>query len=131
MSPHRRAGLQDHEPLASGRQLSRSRQTDRPGTDDNDGQLTPCSRERLGTTSATARAGQKLVPSHGGILLPSTTFRKLSKCRLICQAPFRRVVAMRSKARLTDPMVGAVVALGITQITAWGTSFYCLGVLAG
>ena len=27
-------------------------------------------------------------------------------------------------------MVGAVVALGITQITAWGTSYYCLGVLA-
>ena len=28
-------------------------------------------------------------------------------------------------------MLGAVVALGITQITAWGTSYYCLGVLAG
>jgi hypothetical protein len=28
-------------------------------------------------------------------------------------------------------MVTAVVALGITQITAWGTSYYCLGVLAG
>jgi MFS family permease len=28
-------------------------------------------------------------------------------------------------------MVGAVFALGITQITAWGTSYYCLGVLAG
>src|SRR5262245_33521151 len=28
-------------------------------------------------------------------------------------------------------MVAAVVALGITQITAWGTSYYCLGVLAG
>jgi len=25
----------------------------------------------------------------------------------------------------------AVLALGITQITAWGTNFYCLGVLAG
>ena len=35
------------------------------------------------------------------------------------------------RARLSDPMVGAVVALGITQITAWGTSYYCLGVLAG
>ena len=35
------------------------------------------------------------------------------------------------RARLTDPMVSAVVALGITQITAWGTSYYCLGVLAG
>ena len=33
--------------------------------------------------------------------------------------------------RLADPMTGAVVALGITQITAWGTSYYCLGVLAG
>ena len=33
--------------------------------------------------------------------------------------------------RLSDPMFGAVVALGITQITAWGTSYYCLGVLAG
>jgi MFS family permease len=29
-----------------------------------------------------------------------------------------------------DPLVIAVNALGITQITAWGTSFYCLGVLA-
>jgi hypothetical protein len=36
-----------------------------------------------------------------------------------------------SRTRLSDPMVGAVVALGITQITAWGTSYYCLGVLAG
>jgi MFS family permease len=35
------------------------------------------------------------------------------------------------RARLADPMTGAVVALGITQITAWGTSYYCLGVLAG
>jgi MFS family permease len=35
------------------------------------------------------------------------------------------------RARLTDPMLSAVVALGITQITAWGTSYYCLGVLAG
>jgi MFS transporter len=28
-------------------------------------------------------------------------------------------------------MVTAVLALGLTQITAWGTSYYCLGVLAG
>ncbi len=35
------------------------------------------------------------------------------------------------RARLGDPMVAAVCALGITQITAWGTSYYCLGVLAG
>ena len=28
-------------------------------------------------------------------------------------------------------MLAAVLALGITQITAWGTSYYCLGVLAG
>jgi MFS family permease len=28
-----------------------------------------------------------------------------------------------------DPLVFAVCALGITQITAWGTSYYCLGVL--
>ena len=38
---------------------------------------------------------------------------------------------MRFKPRLTGPMAGAVVALGITQIAAWGTSYYCLGVLAG
>jgi MFS family permease len=37
----------------------------------------------------------------------------------------------RWRVRLTDPMVSAVLALGITQITAWGTSYYCLGVLAG
>src|SRR5688572_29111321 len=30
----------------------------------------------------------------------------------------------------SDPMVLAVNALGLTQITAWGTSYYCLGVLA-
>src|SRR5690348_1688389 len=35
------------------------------------------------------------------------------------------------RGRLGDPMLGAVLALGITQITAWGTSYYCLGVLAG
>jgi MFS family permease len=32
--------------------------------------------------------------------------------------------------RRLDPMLVAVNALGITQITAWGTSYYCLGVLA-
>jgi MFS family permease len=31
---------------------------------------------------------------------------------------------------MKDPMMRAVLALGITQITAWGTSYYCLGVLA-
>jgi MFS family permease len=36
-----------------------------------------------------------------------------------------------SVRRLADPMPTAVVALGLTQITAWGTSYYCLGVLAG
>lgn len=29
-----------------------------------------------------------------------------------------------------DPLVLSVNALGLTQITAWGTSYYCLGVLA-
>jgi len=29
-----------------------------------------------------------------------------------------------------DPFVVSVNALGLTQITAWGTSYYCLGVLA-
>lgn len=32
--------------------------------------------------------------------------------------------------RRADAMVVAVNALGITQLTAWGTSYYCLGVLA-
>ena len=31
---------------------------------------------------------------------------------------------------MRDPMFVSVCALGITQITAWGTSYYCLGVLA-
>jgi Major Facilitator Superfamily len=44
-------------------------------------------------------------------------------------APADKRVGWRT--RLGDPMVGAVLALGITQITAWGTSYYCLGVLAG
>lgn len=42
------------------------------------------------------------------------------------EAPVRRTWG----ARLGDPMVIAVNALGLTQITAWGTSYYCLGVLA-
>ena len=42
----------------------------------------------------------------------------------------RAAAPARGRARLTDPMLAAVFALGITQITAWGTSYYCLGVLA-
>jgi predicted MFS family arabinose efflux permease len=34
------------------------------------------------------------------------------------------------KQNAPDPMLFAVCALGLTQITAWGTSYYCLGVLA-
>ena len=36
----------------------------------------------------------------------------------------------KSEGRRLDAMLVAVNALGITQITAWGTSYYCLGVLA-
>ena len=32
--------------------------------------------------------------------------------------------------RYTDPLFIAVCALGIGQITAWGTSYYCVGILA-
>jgi MFS family permease len=35
------------------------------------------------------------------------------------------------RARLADPMIAAICALGVAQITAWGTTYYCLGVLAG
>src|SRR4026207_1950761 len=35
------------------------------------------------------------------------------------------------RGRLRGPRPGAVPALGVTQIPAWGTSYYCLGVLAG
>ena len=35
------------------------------------------------------------------------------------------------RVRLADPMFAAIGALGVGQITAWGTSYYCLGVLAG
>lgn len=34
------------------------------------------------------------------------------------------------RARLADPMFAAICALGISQITAWGTTYYCLGILA-
>jgi predicted MFS family arabinose efflux permease len=34
------------------------------------------------------------------------------------------------RAKLADPMFAAICALGIAQITAWGTTYYCLGVLA-
>src|SRR6185436_7235639 len=46
-------------------------------------------------------------------------------------APVGPTIRASWRARLADPMTGAVLALGITQITAWGTSYYCLGVLAG
>jgi MFS family permease len=36
----------------------------------------------------------------------------------------------KTEPHRVDPMVLAVNTLGITQITAWGTSYYCLGVLA-
>ena len=45
--------------------------------------------------------------------------------------PTDRPARPRWRARLADPLVSAVVALGITQITGWGTAYYCLGVLAG
>ncbi len=35
------------------------------------------------------------------------------------------------RARLAGPMFAAICALGVGQITAWGTTYYCLGVLAG
>ena len=35
------------------------------------------------------------------------------------------------RVRVADPMFAAICALGIGQITAWGTTYYCLGVLAG
>jgi len=46
-------------------------------------------------------------------------------------SPPNVAVAPRWRARIADPMFAAVCALGITQITGWGTSYYCLGVLAG
>ena len=39
--------------------------------------------------------------------------------------------AQPEAAHRADPFVGAVCALGVGQITAWGTTYYCLGVLAG
>ena len=33
-------------------------------------------------------------------------------------------------ARSRDPLLFSVCALGVSQITAWGTSYYILGVLA-
>jgi len=40
-------------------------------------------------------------------------------------------VDVRAARPASDPLPFAVCALGLTQITAWGTSYYCLGVLAG
>ena len=54
---------------------------------------------------------------------------RLRSC--LVNAPARPIARARWPVRLKDPMTGAVLALGITQITAWGTSYYCLGVLAG
>ena len=45
-------------------------------------------------------------------------------------APIRQHVSQQG-APARDPFFFAVCALGLSQITAWGTSFYCLGVLAG
>ena len=45
-------------------------------------------------------------------------------------APIRQHVSQQG-VPARDPFFFAVCALGLSQITAWGTSFYCLGVLAG
>ena len=39
-------------------------------------------------------------------------------------------LTQRRETRARDPILFAVCALGISQITAWGTSYYILGVLA-
>jgi predicted MFS family arabinose efflux permease len=44
-------------------------------------------------------------------------------------APMRKPVSAQTAVG-RDPLPFAVCALGIAQITAWGTSLYCLGVLA-
>ena len=41
----------------------------------------------------------------------------------------RRTAARRLSVALADPLAYAIVALGITQIIAWGTTLYALGVL--
>jgi len=46
-----------------------------------------------------------------------------------------KIVALRyhrrsMQRRAHDPFLVSVCALGLTQITAWGTSYYCLGILA-
>lgn len=41
-----------------------------------------------------------------------------------------RELTQRQETRARDPLLFAVCALGISQITAWGTSYYILGVLA-
>jgi MFS family permease len=46
------------------------------------------------------------------------------------QAQKGRGGGVDGNTRLPDPMLFAVCALGIAQITGWGTSYYCLGVLA-
>src|SRR5262245_25425659 len=40
------------------------------------------------------------------------------------------MVELTQAARARDPLPFAVCALGVSQITAWGTSYYILGVLA-
>src|SRR5262245_66242525 len=63
----------------------------------------------------------------------------MRRCASVAVSPRERPVSIASRGhapagwrtRLGDPMWVAVLALGITQITAWGTSYYCLGVLAG
>jgi MFS family permease len=46
------------------------------------------------------------------------------------RSPGEQRTTWRWRAQLADPLYVAVCALGIHQITAWGTSYYCLGVLA-
>ena len=46
------------------------------------------------------------------------------KSELVTQAPRQRLLA-----RMADPVNQAIVALGLTQIIAWGTTLYALGVL--
>jgi MFS family permease len=78
----------------------------------------------------TASGAEVRLACDGESLAGPRRLRPASLSRGVTE-PADRTARRHGWARLADPMVGAVLALGITQIIAWGTSYYCLGVLAG
>ena len=80
----------------------------------------------VGDTPPERRGSQNTFPRfrRGGARSPPG---RSARVEPFCFPAYRRFVTSQPQR---DPFLLAICALGISQITVWGTSYYCLGVLA-